>query len=180
MLPPMNVLRLAPRLLALLAAGGIAHALMLAAGVWSTGLFLAPIGLLCGLIIGPAQAWMRRGWGHPSPGWWRGAALGWGTFGLVASAMAWLSLQIALPAPSIVGVLAFALPSICAASVGAGWVQALFAGGREHTPIALWMTATFAVSALILVLGLRLEHPWLGVTVATPVWTSLTARALRA
>lgn len=180
MLPRMTVLHLAPRLLALLATGALAHALMLAAGVWSTGLFLAPIGVLCGLIVGPAQAWMRTGWGHTSRSWWRGAALGWGTFGLVASSVAWVSLQLALPDQSVVGVLAFAAPSIAAASMTAAWVQTRFASSRDFSPLACWMAATFAVSGLILVLGLRLEHPWHGVAVATPVWAALTTRALKA
>lgn len=173
-------IRLVFQVLVVALSGAIAHALMLAAGVWSTGLFLAPMGLVVGLATGLAESSLRRLLGRRADGFWRGAVLGWGAFGLVGSVVTWASLQVALPDPSVVGVVAFSAPAIVAAAAVAGTIQAVFSSSPHPTRFAQRMAVSFAVSGFLIVLALRLEHPWPGVAVITPIWTALVVRALKA
>lgn len=172
-------IRLVFSIIVLALSGAFAHAIMLAAGVWSSGLFLAPFGLVVGLATGFAEGWVRRALGHQAVGFWRGGVLGWGAFGLVGSVVAWISLQVALPAHSIAGVVAFAAPAVVAAAFVAGTVQALFATSTHPAKFAGRMAVSFAVSGLLIVLALRLGQPWVGVLVVTPIWTALVVRAVR-
>lgn len=173
-------IRLAFHVFVLALSGAFAHWLMLAAGLWSTGLFLAPFGLVAGLAVGWAETPVRRAFGHPAVGFWKGGVLGWSAFGLVASVVAWASLQLALPDPSMLGLVAFSSPAIVAASFAAGTIQALFASAPDSARFARQMALSFAVSGFLMVVAIRLEQPWRGVALVTPLWTALVVRALRA